>query len=545
MNISSMHKKIAVLGASALAALAFTAAPTVAHAAPLCDGKVPVNSCVGATSDGAPYSMIVPANFNGTVYLYSHGYRYNVDIPSAIPLIGGYKVTNTPQPGPNATVIQYLLGKGYAVMGSGFARQGWNGDSGVATDVELINTFKTQFTQTTHVIAWGESLGGFITQGLAEKLGTQLSAAAPLCMASSSVEAELKMAGDFLWGLKTFFDPSIKAGHYSAGAAGYAEAMTDLGKVFTVMGKLQAGIGTELATGKPSWPDTTPASVAASGLGSVPSRSALLLIGLMAGLPTQSAHFDGTTGPGSVNSSSYTGFALLGSPALGVLENGTNAAALAILATLDVEQQSGGAIFDNTKTDYAAQVSSEASTYSAALSGSTATGGMLAYLAAAPRAAADPAALVKMRSLLQWTGKISVPTVTMVGVADPITPAGNSTYLANQYATQYAAQIKANLKAHVARGPSDLVSIYGLTPTHYTTFGATGSPDVSTPAANGTNHCNFTTAQYKTVADLLAYAATHGKNLSGGPLLTAVRKMGGSTVDSKFQATLPKFYSQD
>jgi hypothetical protein len=544
MKIASMHKKIAVLGATALAALAFTAAPTVAHAAPACDGKVPVNSCIGATSDGAPFSMMVPANFNGTVYLWSHGYRYNVDVPAAIPLIGGYKITNTPEPGPSAAVIQYLLGKGYAVMGSGFARQGWNADSGVATDVELINTFKTQFTKTTNVIAWGASLGGFITQGLAEKLGTQLSAAAPLCMATSTVEAELKMAGDFLWGLKTFFDPSIKAGNYSAGAAGYAEAMADLGKVFTVMGKLQAGIGKELVTGAPSWPDTTPAPVAAA-LGKIPSRSALLLLGLMAGLPAQSAHFDSSTGPGSANSSSYTGFALLGSPALAVLENGTNAAALAVLATLDVEQQSGGAIFDNTKTDYAAQVASEASTYNAALSGSTATAGMLAVLAASPRATGNPAAMTKMRTLLQWTGKVSVPTVTMVGVADPITPAGASTYLANKYADQYAAQIKANLKAHVVRGPSNLISIYNLTPTHYSTFDAAGSPVTSTAAANGTNHCNFTTTQLKTVADMLAYASTTGHHISGGQLITAVRKMGGSTADVKFQPALPKYYSQD
>ena len=539
-----MHKKIAVLGATALAALAFTTTPTVAHAAPLCDGKVPVNSCVGATSDGAPFSMMVPANFNGTVYLWSHGYRYNVDVPAAIPLIGGYKITNTPEPGPSAAVIQYLLGKGYAVMGSGFARQGWNADSGVATDVELINTFKTQFTKTTNVIAWGASLGGFITQGLAEKLGTQLSAAAPLCMATSTVEAELKMAGDFLWGLKTFFDPSIKAGNYSAGAAGYAEAMADLGKVFTVMGKLQAGIGKELVTGAPSWPDTTPAPVAAA-LGKIPSRSALLLLGLMAGLPAQSAHFDSSTGPGSANSSSYTGFALLGSPALAVLENGTNAAALAVLATLDVEQQSGGAIFDNTKTDYAAQVASEASTYNAALSGSTATAGMLAVLAASPRATGNPAAMTKMRTLLQWTGKVAVPTVTMVGVADPITPAGASTYLANKYADQYAAQIKANLKAHLARGPSNLISIYNLTPTHYSTFDAAGSPVTSTAAANGTNHCNFTTTQLKTVADMLAYASTTGHHISGGKLITTVRKMGGSTADPKFLAVLPKYYSQD
>jgi pimeloyl-ACP methyl ester carboxylesterase len=196
-------------------------------------------------------------------------------------------------------------------------------------------------------------------------------------------------------------------------------------------------------------------------------------------------------------------------------------------------------------TDYSAQVASEASTYNAALSGSQATAGMLAVLAASPRATGNPTAIAKMRSLLQWTGKISVPTVTMVGVADPITPAGDSTYLANKYADQYAAQIKANLKAHLVRGPSNLVSIYNLTPTHYTTFDAAGSPVTSTAAANGTNHCNFTTKQYTTVADMLAYASIHGQHLPAGKVVTAVRKMGGSTSDPKFQAALPKFYSQD
>lgn len=388
-------KRIAVLGSAALAFATVLAIPATASAAPLCDGKIPVQSCVGATSDGAPYVIQVPANYNGTAYLWSHGYRYNVDLPAAIPLIGGYKITNTPEPGPvvggDISVIKYLLSKGFAVMGSGFARQGWNADSGVATDEELITTFKSKFTTTTHIIAWGASLGGFITQTLAEKDGAALSASGPLCIASPTVEAELQMAGDFLWGLKTYFDPSIKAGNYSPGAAGYAEAMGDLGKVFTVLGKLQATI----ASG--AWPDTAPAAIHASGVDQIPSRSALLLLGLMAGLPTQSAHFDSTTGPGSVNSGAYTSFAAAASPALAILENGATAAALAVLVTYDVEQQSGGAIFDNTKTDYSARVASEATVYNAALSGSTATAGLLGYLAQAPRAVASPTALAKMR----------------------------------------------------------------------------------------------------------------------------------------------------
>ncbi len=533
MKISSLKKRISVLAVAALASLAITGTPTVAQAAPACVTAGPVTSCTGAGSDGALYYMLVPANFNGTVYLWSHGYRYNVDIPAAIPLIGGYKVVNAaePTPGGSTAIANALLAKGYAVMGSGFARQGWNPTAGVNADIELIKTFKEKFTTTKKVIAWGASLGGFITQTLAEQHPELISAAAPLCMAGS-IDAELTTAGDFLWGLKTFFDPSIVAAGYGSGAAGYALSLQNLGKVFTVMGKLQA----TLTTG--AWPDTAPDALKNSG---IPARSALLLLGLIAGLPTQSAHFDGTTGPGPANSSSYTGFALLYSPALAILENGTNAAALAVLANADVEDQSGGVVFDNSKTDYSARLGADGSAFSAPLSGTTATNALLGYLAQAPRVTANSTAVAKMHTIATYVGKVNVPTITMVGLADPITPAGASMLLATKYAEQYAAQKTANLKAHTQRGPSQLISIWQPTPTHYTTFGATGSPDTSGAAANGTNHCNFTTKQYLAVADLLAYASTNGKQLSGGPLATAVRKMGGSIIDSKLDVPLMKF----
>ena len=131
MRNFKFKRSITLVAGAALAASLLVAAPTVASANPVCDGKVPVQTCGGATSDGAPYAMMVPANFNGTVYLYSHGYRPNVAIPAGIPGYGGYTVTNTPQPGPNATVIGALLAKGYGVVGSGFARQGWNAESAI------------------------------------------------------------------------------------------------------------------------------------------------------------------------------------------------------------------------------------------------------------------------------------------------------------------------------------------------------------------------------------------------------------------------------
>ena len=537
---------LSLLSVTALVTTVLVSVPVAANAAPACDGKSPIQSCVGATSDGAPYAMQVPANFNGTVALYSHGYRYNVDIPSAIPLIGGYKVTNTPEPVPggNADVAKYLFSQGVAIVGSGFARQGWNPDSAIKTNVELIDTFKKQFPKTTKVIAWGSSLGGVITQGLAEKYPNLVSAVAPMCMADN-VEPELTMAGDFLWGIKVLFDPTIKAGNYSAGAAGVAESYADLGKVFTVMGKLQAGISSG------AWPDTSSATGKSLEAAGVPVRSALLLLGLMSGLPTQSAHFDSISGP---DGALKLTFPLAVSPALAVLENGTNAAALAILATQDVENQTGGAIFDNTKTNYAARVDSERVIFNAALSGNTVIDAMLGALSAAnpgaPRAVANPAAVAKMRALHMNTGKINVPTVLMVGMADPITPAGASQRLVDLYTEQYAAEKAAAIKAYQTtrdyKTPTKkLLMLWNTTPANYTKFASTGAPITSTPAAQGTNHCNFTSAQLVLVAKSLVQASSTGKLPSGGALNTAVRKAGNLSTDKGIFAPLLKYYGDN
>lgn len=537
---------LSLLSVTALVTTVLVSAPVAANAAPACDGKSPIQSCVGVTSDGAPYAMQVPANFNGTVALYSHGYRYNVDIPAGIPLIGGYKITNTPEPVPggNADVAKYFFSQGIAILGSGFARQGWNQDSAIKTNVELIDTFKKQFPKTTKVIAWGSSLGGVITQGLAEKYPNLVSAVAPMCMADN-VEPQLTGAGDFLWGIKVLFDPTIKAGNYSAGAAGVAESYADLVKVFTVMGKLQGGISTG------AWPDTASATGKALAAAGIPVRSALLLLGLMAGIPTQSAHFDSISGPeGALKLS----FPLAVSPALAILENGTNAAALAILATQDVEMQAGGAIFDNTKTDYAARVDVERVIFNAALSGNTVIDAMLGALSAAnpgaPRAVANSAAVAKMRALHINTGKINVPTVLMVGVADPITPAGASQRLVDLYAEQYAAEKAAAFKAYQTtrdyKTPTNkLLMLWNTTPSSYTKFAATGAPITSIPAAQGTNHCNFTSAQLVLVAKSLVQASSTGKLPSGGALYTAVRKAGNLSIDKGISVPLLKYYGDN
>ena len=540
MRNFKFKRSLTLVAGAALAASLLVAAPTVASANPVCDGKFPVQTCGGATSDGAPYAMMVPANFNGTVYLYSHGYRPNIAIPAGIPVYGGYTVTNTPQPGPNATVIGALLAKGYGVVGSGFARQGWNADSAIKTNVELVGAFKKQFTKTTKVVAWGESLGGFITQSLAEKHPDLFSAAAPLCMASD-VTPLSTMAGDALWGIKTFFDPTIKGGSYSAGAAGYAEAMGDLVKVFTVIGSLQAAFAANPST--PAWPATSKVPDAIKG---IPSRSALVMVALMAGVPMQSAHFDSTSAPPGLPASNALSFQLAINPAFAALENVANAAALAVLATYDLELQAGGAIFDNTTTDYAARIADEQFAWASALSGNSGTAGLLSVLAASPRAKAAPAAVAKLKTLVTHSGQVEIPTILFTGVADPVTAAGNQQSVADKYAAYYAEKWEAVKKAKGYKRPANnQLVLWNFPREKYTKYTAAGAPDTSVPAATGTNHCNFTTSQYMAIADLLAYASANGKHLSGGPLLTKIRKAGNMTYDRGYSAPQLKYYGDN
>jgi pimeloyl-ACP methyl ester carboxylesterase len=549
--MSKLHKKLALVAATGLVAFGVSAIPAAAHAAaPQCATANYVQTCGGATSDGAPYAMMVPANFNGTVFIYSHGYRYNVDIPAQIPLIGGYsvkKVLSTPQPAPlpgntDTTVIKALLGQGFAVMGSAFSTEGWNAGAAVATDVELINAFKTQFPTTKKVIAWGESLGGFITQALAESHPELIDAAGLMCPALGTVEAELTGAGDFLWGMKTFFDPSIRGHNYDAGPAGVQEAMGDLVKIFTVASKLQASMTTN------AWPDTSGA--AGTALAAIPPRSALLLVGLMAGIPTKSAHFDGTTGPGKTTDAAYTSFALAASPALAVLENGTQAAALAVLATLDLEQQTGGAFYDNTKTDYQARVGSDLYSFNAALSGNTAVTGMLSFLnaanPAAPRWSATAASVAKLRALTAHTGKITKPTIALAATSDPIVPAGNTQWLVEQYAPQLAAAKAAAAKQAISTGKlvkaqQLFLPLWNNAPASYTKFDSAGSPITSTPGVTGTGHCNFTATQYIYMANMLAGATVTGNVNPTAALRKMARKAGG-TIDPAYVAPQLKFY---
>jgi pimeloyl-ACP methyl ester carboxylesterase len=519
----------AIAVAASLVTMSVVAIAPSAHASSTCDaqqsGALVIEVCTGTTSDGAKYEYRTNTeNFNGTVYLWSHGYRYNFNLPPGIQPAGGttpYIVDMSAEVAPSAEVAQSLLEAGFAVAGSGFSSQGWNAAEAVKTNVELIGLLKSELPDTKGVIAWGASLGGFITQALAERHPKLIKSAAPICTAAGNVNAELTYAGDLLWGMKTFFDPSITVSGYAAGPAGVGQAALNLQKVVAVLTHIG---GTILETDPAkTWPATSPMPAT---IKAIPARSALTLVGLMAGVPTQSQNIDGSSFPGT-----ETGFALALAPAIAIIENAGYAAGLGIMATVDLERRLGGTFYDNRTTDYAKRIADERASFNVALSGNAAIDGMLSILSSPYGARITPSekGASGLKSLLAHKGKAVVPTITMTGTADMITPPGNSQWLADKN----------------AKNSKKFLPMWVATADKWTKFTATGAPDRSrTTWPNGTGHCQFSYDQTMTVAKFAASAAKRGSVPTDAAVEKAVAKVDGLLFDREYSVPLLKYYQK-
>jgi len=537
MKLSFKSRIVSVLAVTAIAGTVMVGAPTVASAAPQCVTASFVTRCAGVGADGAPYSFIAPANFNGTVFIYSHGLRPAINIPGTLApgVVAAYTVTNAAEPAPLAidgdlSVINKLVASGYGVAGSGFSRQGINATEALAANKELIGTFKTKFPTTTKVIAWGASLGALHSQMLAEKNPELVDGVILGCPAANPQDALLAYFGDALWGFKALFDPAIKVGGYSTDpATRVTEQYQNIGRVLLVLGKLRDG----LTTG--AWPDTaSPAGKALQAAG-IPSRSALLTVGLMAGIPTRSKNVDGTSGPTGATET----YPLAIAPAVAILQNMGTIGVAGTMLMADGELLTGGKVYDNTKTDYAARVAADADLFGFALSGNSAVAGIIGALAATPRETADAAAVAKVPGLIGLSGKITKPTVIFQAESDEFTPASVVQWYIDTYADQFATEkMKAMTDAKKSRSyvapTNNLVTLWAKTAPSYSKFTAAGSPDLSAPAGAGTGHCLFTSAQWLAAANLMTATLTNGKFPNGGPIATAARKVGLS-YDNKFR----------
>ncbi|HEX7736679.1 MAG TPA: DUF6351 family protein [Ktedonobacteraceae bacterium] len=116
---------------------------------------------------GANNLIQVPANWNGTLLLYSHGYTFGTTLKAADasdPLTAGA-----------------LLQQGYALAGSSYSQNGWALQQAFHDQIALLDYFDATCGQPVRTIPWGDSLGGIITAGLAQLYPQRFAGAVPLC----------------------------------------------------------------------------------------------------------------------------------------------------------------------------------------------------------------------------------------------------------------------------------------------------------------------------------------------------------------------------
>lgn len=147
--------------------------------------------------DGATYRAEIPSSWQGTLFLYSHGY---VAPGQSNP------VTDSPSP----QITQWLLDHGYAVAGSSYRSTGWAVGDAFKDQIALLDLFEKRVSKPKRVIAIGASLGGIITAGLVQLYPERFAAAVPLCGVLAGGVANWNTGLDAAYAFKTLIAPSSR-----------------------------------------------------------------------------------------------------------------------------------------------------------------------------------------------------------------------------------------------------------------------------------------------------------------------------------------------
>ena len=515
MKTISMRKLIAAIGAAALLSTAAVAiAPSAYAAAPTCstasDG---IETCKGTLSNGAGYLIKVPAKYNGTFFYWNHGIRFTYPLPGVITVPKGVEELTPTSASTGLNIDTEMLRAGYGLatfdrVSPGGIR-GWNTADGVEMLKELIDTVKAKYTVEKGVV-YGSSLAGSILTPFIEKYPTYADAVGHMADLTPSPSQSLQSLCDYFYILSVFADPTIKgcAAFGVKGLAGHYAAAAEFGKVVALLTAWGGNLG---APGL-----EYPAALKGSG---IPQRSALLLAGLLIGLPTKSAHMDGITTSVVIAEQSINA-------TVAILENSGEALATGTFAGQAVSEITGPGFYDNTKTNWFSLLDpADSGRYNLGLSGDGAINAMLGVLSMAPRVTGDAAAVAKFKALDQSKFTSTKPVVLLANEADRLVFSGNSALFVDRaraiydakLATYEAARDSAATSAERAAATKlkpvwNVVSLYAMTPETYTKYTAAGLPDFTAPASpSGVGHQSFTKKQMMAWVKILAHAAKTGK----------------------------------
>lgn len=366
---SSRRLRAATVAAAALVVgLLTTPAPATAL-------TVSVTTYSGKTADGSAVRARVPSGWNGTLLLYSHGYRQAGD-PAAAP------ASRVAADASSEAVAQDLLARGYAIAGSSYSRNGFATAEGVRADELLYSWFRGRAGAPTSLYVWGESLGGLITELFAEKHPELVDGVLQLGAVVGGTVRNFDLALDYEVMVKRLVDPTLKLTGYSS----YAEALAAFNHAYAAI-----------------------TAALASSDSSVKTRmvSRLLAIQLLLDGPDKSLHYDGSSLTSSVGAAVET-------VATGLFYSTVD--------RYEIERRVGGNPSTNMGVDYRHRISAADLTRYASFGFGTGllTSYATAVQSSAARVAANPTARARLAALGTPTGRITVPTVNMHTAADPL-----------------------------------------------------------------------------------------------------------------------------
>jgi dienelactone hydrolase len=117
-----------------------------------------VTAYSGSLPNGTTWTADIPAAWNGTLLLYSHGY---------LPTFVG--APNVARNAPDPETAAALLAAGYGLTGSSYAAAGWALDTAPRDQLDALAATVAAIGRRPHrVLAFGTSMGGLVTAKLAE-----------------------------------------------------------------------------------------------------------------------------------------------------------------------------------------------------------------------------------------------------------------------------------------------------------------------------------------------------------------------------------------
>ena len=538
MKTISMRKLIAAIGAAALLSTAAVAiAPSAYAAAPTCtkasDG---VETCKGTLSNGADYLIKVPANYKGTFFYWNHGIKFTYPVPGYITVPTGIEELTPTSSTTKLNVDSEMLRAGYGLAtydGVTKGVRGWNSVDRVEMLKELIDTVKAKYTVKKGVV-YGSSQAGSIMTPFIEKYPDYADAVGIMAGVTPSIGQEVQSLCDMFYILSVFADPTIKgcAAFGVKGLAGHYASIAEFQKVGALLQTWSLNLG---------MPGLEyPAALKGSG---IPQRSALLLTGLLVGIPAKSSHMDGITTSGLVAEQSINA-------TVAILENFGEALATGTFGGQAISEITGPDFYDNTTTDWFSLLDpADAGRYNLGLSGDDGINGMLGVLSMAPRVKGDPAAVAKLKALDASKFDTTKPVVLLSNEADRLVFPGNSALYVDKARAIYDAKLATYEAARDAAKTSDeraaaralkpvwnVASLYAMTPETYTKYTAAGTPDfTAAPAPSGVGHQTFTPKQTMAWVKILAHAAETGKVGSPGYLQQYIKRAPGLNPDLDYR----------